>query len=169
MIETLKGSKTCQIVNCFHYLFASAYQVRLVPGGEEPFYRASRQGEPAEIIFRADYPASALHEVAHWCLAGWQRRQQDDYGYWYISERSVQQQRAFEVVESKPQALEWLFAEAAGVAFRVSSDQVDRLPSDAFVEQVRRSKCELINRLPRRAETFRKGLLALGLHPLEGP
>ncbi len=51
--------------------------------------------------------ASALHEIAHWCIAGENRCQQVDYGYWYEPNgRSEERQFEFEKVEVKPQALE---------------------------------------------------------------
>ena len=81
--------------------------------------------KPHCLFYRADYFASALHEIAHWCIAGVERRQQEDWGYWYCPDgRSPEQQRDFESVEVKPQALEWLFSLAAGAPFRISSDNL---------------------------------------------
>jgi elongation factor P hydroxylase len=77
------------------------------------------------LWYREDYFASALHEVAHWCIAGEQRRQQLDFGYWYAPDgRSPEQQGAFEAVEYKPQALEWFFSLACGYRFRLSADNL---------------------------------------------
>ena len=78
-----------------------------------------------------DYFRSALHEVAHWCVAGAERRLLPDFGYWYAPDgRDAQQQRAFEQVEVKPQALEQLFCEAAGHRFSVSMDNLGGEPTD---------------------------------------
>jgi elongation factor P hydroxylase len=87
------------------------------------------------VEYTCDYPASALHEAAHWCVAGVQRRQLPDYGYWYAPDgRCVEQQAEFERVEVKPQALEWIFARACGRRFRISADNLagGLGPSEAF-------------------------------------
>ena len=92
-----------------------------------------------EIQFRQDFAASALHEIAHWCLAGSHRRQHDDYGYWYVQDRCKDQQMQFEQVEAKPQGLEWILSRAAGVDFRVSCDnfEVESLDVTLFRRRVR--------------------------------
>ncbi len=78
-----------------------------------------------KLFFTRDYFASALHEIAHWCLAGKQRRTQVDYGYWYAPDgRNQEQQAAFEKVEVKPQAIEWAFSMACGKTFKVSNDNL---------------------------------------------
>jgi len=114
----------------FDGCFAALWNTRLIGGAEEPFYQpAAAAGECHTLHYRLDYFASALHEVAHWCIAGEQRRQQADFGYWYAPEgRGVEQQRAFEAVESRPQALEWFFSRACGYRFQPS---VDNLPLTA--------------------------------------
>ncbi len=114
----------------FDACFASRWNTRLIGGAEEPYYQpATSEKHSHTLYYRQDYFASALHEVAHWCLAGEQRRQQFDLGYWYAPEgRTAQQQRAFEAVERKPQALEWFFSRACGYRFQVS---VDNLPESA--------------------------------------
>lgn len=66
-----------------------------------------------------------MHEISHWCIAGAQRRILPDLGYWYAPDgRTAEQQRLFEQVEVKPQALEWLFAQACLRPFRVSLDNL---------------------------------------------
>ncbi|MEZ5540720.1 MAG: elongation factor P hydroxylase [Pseudomonadota bacterium] len=103
----------------------SHYRTRLVGGFDEPFYRAHRDEIPAEIQFTRDYERSALHELAHWCVAGEARRRLDDYGYWYAPDgRTNDQQRAFFEVEVTPQALEKHFCMALGIAFCVSVDNL---------------------------------------------
>lgn len=110
--------------------FEGEYDTLLRGGAEEPFYQACRAGAPAVIHYRFDYFRSALHEIAHWCVAGEARRQQDDYGYWYAPDgRSAAQQKEFEQVEVLPQAWELLFCAAAGVAFRVSMDNLENAPA----------------------------------------
>ena len=111
----------------FNACFLASERTRLVGGAAEPLYLpASATGQSHTLFYREDYFASALHEVAHWCIAGPARRQQLDFGYWYAPEgRDGEQQRAFEVVEVKPQALEWLFSLACGYPFQLSVDNLD--------------------------------------------
>lgn len=142
----------------FQHLFFRPWHTLLEGGGDEPLYRpVDSKCRYHRIIYRADYPASALHEVAHWCIAGRQRRQQLDYGYWYAPDgRTAAQQRTFEQVEVKPQALEWLFATAAGQPFRLSADNLDgEGPSPAFAKAVRRqARCWCRGGLPPRGQQF---------------
>jgi elongation factor P hydroxylase len=116
-----------QIITLFNKTFQQAYNTRLVSGGEEPEYiPADNRVEYHRIIYKQDYIASALHEIAHWCIAGEVRRQQHDYGYWYIPDgRNQQQQAEFESVESKSQALEWVFSNACKRQFVISVDNLD--------------------------------------------
>ena len=106
-------------------------------GGEEPLYLPSSDPDraPHRIVYREDYFASALHEVAHWCLAGVARRDREDYGYWYAPDgRDAQAQVEFERVEARPQALEWIFSDACGFPFELSADNLAAGlgPSDRF-------------------------------------
>lgn len=114
------------IIELFNQCFAKTHNTRLLGGAEEPLYQpASEHQSFHEIRFTRDYFASALHEIAHWLIAGASRRLQVDYGYWYQPDgRSPLEQRAFEQVEVKPQALEWILATAAGFPFRVSQDNL---------------------------------------------
>jgi elongation factor P hydroxylase len=123
-----KQERDCRdLVSIFEQLFKDKYRTLLVKGGREPEYiPASTETTDHQILFTQDYFASALHEVAHWCVAGEQRRLLSDYGYWYAPDgRSSVQQAEFEQAEVKPQALEWLFSRACGIVFRVSSDNLD--------------------------------------------
>lgn len=115
------------VVGVFDRLFAEGLNTRLLPGGHEPIYLpADQRVGYHRVVFSHDYVASALHEVAHWCVAGEARRQQEDYGYWYAPDgRSVEQQAEFERVEVKPQALEWILSVSAGLPFRVSADNLE--------------------------------------------
>ncbi|WP_404362006.1 elongation factor P hydroxylase [Marinobacter sp.] len=114
------------LVMLFNDLFRSSHRTILVRGGEEPEYiPATAPGNPARIIFAHGYYASALHEISHWCIAGKYRRTLHDYGYWYCPDgRNAEQQKAFEQVEVRPQALEWLFSVAAGFRFHISLDNL---------------------------------------------
>jgi elongation factor P hydroxylase len=113
------------IAKAFEECFAS-YDTVLEGGAREPLYQPSHQGKPAKLVFREDYPASALHEIAHWCIAGARRRQQEDFGYEYIfGPRSPEQQDAFFAAELKTQSLERAFATALGLEFRPSADNLN--------------------------------------------
>ena len=69
----------------FRDCFLVDYNTVLIGGGDEPLYLPSADLErsPHRVICREDYLAGALHEVAHWCLVGAERRTREDYGYWY--------------------------------------------------------------------------------------
>ncbi len=120
-----------RVIQAFNSEFAPL-NTRLVGGYDEPFYLA---GPPSEIRFREDFVRSALHEVAHWCVAGAERRKQDDFGYWYCPDgRDQAQQQAFEQVEIRPQAIEAEFCQALGIPFSPSQDNLngDVSPDPAF-------------------------------------
>lgn len=105
-------------------------------GYSEPLYQpAASAGQHNVLRYREDFFASALHEVAHWCIAGSARRKQADFGYWYAPDgRNESAQRAFENVEYKPQALEWFFAKACGYRFRISVDNLNAHPPQSTGE-----------------------------------
>nr|WP_026052636.1 elongation factor P hydroxylase [Gayadomonas joobiniege] len=115
------------IINIFNQSFASSYNTRLISGDDEPIYLpACAQVPYHRIIFAHGYYASALHEIAHWCVAGPERRLKEDYGYWYAADgRNESQQAKFEQVEVKPQALEWILSSAADFKFNVSCDNLN--------------------------------------------
>lgn len=113
------------LVTLFNECFAVSHHTCLVSGDGEPIYLAARDTHPAQIVFANGYFASALHEIAHWLVAGKKRRTQDDFGYWYLPDgRTQAQQAAFEQVEVKPQALEWILAASCGFRFRFSADNL---------------------------------------------
>ena len=114
------------LIELFERTFFQDFNTRLVRGGDEPIYLAPGQPEPfGQIVFAHGYATSALHEIAHWCVAGPARRELEDYGYWYAPDgRSLEQQAEFEQVEVKPQAYEWLFSLAAGIRFNFSADNL---------------------------------------------
>ena len=148
----------------FDGLFLEREGTQLRGGAPEPLFCPGFGAAPAVIYFRLDYQASALHEVAHWCLAGARRRQRVDYGYWYAPEgRDAAQQAAFFAVEAAPQALESLFCEALGVPFSPSVDNPGAPAPDlapflsALHEHRQRWQAK---GLPSRAARFRDALAA---------
>ena len=114
------------LIRIFNHTFTTSMNTQLVKGGDEPLYAPiSDTYEYHRIIFAHGFFASALHEVAHWCLAGASRRLLEDFGYWYIPDgRDQAQQLKFEQVEIKPQAIEWAFCVAVGKKFDVSVDNL---------------------------------------------
>ena len=116
--------------NCFEKQFSTI----LVGNADEPYYCAAKSQSDMHIIYyRHDYFSSALHEIAHWCIAGVARRKLDDYGYWYEADgRNAKQQAEFQRVELKPQAIELAFSIACKKPFRVSIDNL--LSSDPISE-----------------------------------
>ena len=148
----------------FARCFEASTHTLLEGCGAEPLYIPSPAPNvsPHRVVYREDYVASALHEVAHWCLAGAARRGLEDYGYWYEPDgRDVDQQQAFEQVEARPQALEWIFSEAFGSDFALSADNLDggAGPSDSFATAVERERknFERVG-LPPRAALFKSAL-----------
>lgn len=153
-----------QIVDVFNRLFSESYQTRLVGNAREPYYEAG-ENRGGVIYFCSDYASSAVHEVAHWCMAGSNRRRQNDYGYWYADTRDAQNQKQFESVEAKPQALEWVFSQALGITFKVSADNLelpdyDLVPFRGLVRQALEAR--LSEGLPPRAAIFAAALADLG-------
>ena len=146
----------------FDRTVGQANNTKLQGGAPEPLYEPAGDGRATSVIyFRDDYVSSALHEIAHWCIAGSARREKEDYGYWYEGERGESEQRAFESVEARPQALEWVMSNAAGIPFRVSCDNFDESTLDmpGIRQKVRAEVPALLNRIPPRAETFIRGLI----------
>lgn len=142
--------------------FSRGWRTVLEGGVNEPYYQpATGECDMHRLFYRSDYFASALHEVAHWCIAGERRRQLADFGYWYTPDgRSPQQQSAFEAVEAKPQALEWFFSLACGYRFRISVDnlgaaQAGEHDTTPFRQRVlAQARAWQQSRLPPRAELF---------------
>jgi len=145
----------------FAQCFEDRWNTCLYGGADEPYYQPANSIRPTHSLFyREDFFASALHEIAHWCIAGSERRLLPDFGYWYAPEgRSAQEQANFEAAECKPQALEWIFSRACNYPFRPSIDNFQdngevpdtRAFRERIVEQVIRWQCA---GLPERAMTF---------------
>ena len=151
------------MVSLFNDCFLASENTELVAGGEEPIYLPCQDSAGHnQIIFTRDYFASALHEVAHWCVAGPERRKQVDFGYWYAPDgRTADQQRQFERVEVKPQALEWIFSRAAGFRFRVSADNLEAGlgPSACFTQAIAgQAQAYIAQGIPKRAAIFAQSL-----------
>ena len=128
------------IAACFRQRFACRYTVDISGGATEPLYVPAAEGKPAHIYYREDFAASALHEVAHWCVAGPQRRRLVDFGYGYSPPpRDQQAQQRFFQLELKVQTLESLFAQAAGIDFQPSADNLDASISE-FAAQICRAR-----------------------------
>jgi elongation factor P hydroxylase len=151
------------LIDIFNDCFFTTYNTKLVKGDDEPIYLPADEKEPYNrLVFAHGYFASALHESAHWLIAGRERRKLVDFGYWYVPDgRSSSQQELFQSVEVKPQAMEWILSKAAGSPFFVSVDNLNGKEEDtqgfkvAVHSQVR-IYCE--KGLPKRAELFRNAL-----------
>ena len=128
------------LVRLFNELFIPSFNTELICCEEEPIYRPADRDHPHHrIIFAHGFFASALHEIAHWCVAGKERRLLEDFGYWYEPDgRSAERQAEFEKVEVKPQALEWIFSRSADFEFHFSADNLalNNQPSEAFKQAV---------------------------------
>jgi hypothetical protein len=137
-----------EIAARFNRRFAHVADTVLVGGAAEPVYLPAAPGRPALIRYTRDYAQSALHEIAHWCLAGPEQRARVDYGLWYQPPpRSPRLQARFYEAEVPVQAVEMLLADACGVTFHFSSDNLGRDDPEAergFAERVRRAHRELL-------------------------
>lgn len=147
------------LLHIFAHCFADSENTHLVRGESEPIYLPADEFVAYHrIIFAHGFFASALHEIAHWCIAGKARRLLEDYGYWYCPDgRNAQQQADFEQVEIKPQAIEWAFSVACGKPFRVSTDNLNGAEGDntAFTQNVQRQVYTYLDcGFPPRAQQF---------------
>jgi elongation factor P hydroxylase len=121
------------LISIFQACFFTSHNTILVKGGDEPIYYPQSALRPhAEVVFARGFFASALHEIAHWLVAGEKRRQLEDYGYWYEPDgRDAEKQALFQKVEIKPQAIEWILSKACGFKFRISNDNLDGAEGDS--------------------------------------
>jgi elongation factor P hydroxylase len=134
------------LIKLFNHLFEFTENTILIAHGTEPLYLPQDENSSKNrIIFTHDYYSSALHEIAHWCIASKERRKLNDYG------------------EAKPQALEWIFSVAAGIKFNISADnlalnnEISLTFKNLIYQQVIKY---LTEGLPDRAELFKKSLLS---------
>ncbi len=155
-----------QLLACLNQGCLQQENTRLLGGFDEPLYVPETSGRPAEIRFTRDYYRSALHELAHWCIAGPERRRLLDYGYWYVPDgRNQRQQEAFYRCEIKPQAIERAFAAVCGVGFDVSVDNLGQPVAgvEKFRQQVQACYRDYVEMgFPQRAELILRQLLACG-------
>ncbi len=59
-----------ELISVFNRCFLDSYRCELVSGFPEPIYYPAENSTPARVCFREDFASSALHEIAHWCIAG---------------------------------------------------------------------------------------------------
>lgn len=158
-----------QLIDIFNQSFKDQWGTELVRGGDEPIYIPRDHYYPYDrVIFAHGYFASAMHEISHWSIAGEERRRLTDFGYWYNPDgRTAQQQAEFELVEIKPQALEWIFCQAANFKFNVSLDNLNGdLSAAAQAAEIFKDKIwqqvqtYLKDGLPQRAKIFVDALTA---------
>lgn len=143
----------------FDKTFYQSFNTRLIRGDDEPVYLPASATVPYhQIVFAHGFFSSALHEIAHWCIAGARRRLLEDYGYWYCPDgRDASQQAEFEQVEVRPQAIEWALTVAAGRRFQVSTDNLNGAEPDreGFTRAVRAQLNDyLVSGFPLRAQMF---------------
>jgi len=158
--------KLAVLIEEFDALFLKSENTRLKTGATEPYYRAPTDNQPAIIYSRDNYYSSALHEIAHWCIAGVARRQLDDFGYWYQPEgRTAAEQIEFELVEVKPQAIEWALSLASDHQFHFSADNLEQGidASDEFKSAVYAQLSDYLTEkcLPPRAQLLFNRLVAV--------
>ncbi len=114
------------IEDIFSAAFLISHHTILCGGFSEPEYIPALHpsiNTPHQICYRSDYLSSALHEVAHWSIAGAARRKLKDYGYFYNSgHRSHDEQKRFLEAELLPQTIESWFHQALGIKFEPSLD-----------------------------------------------
>ncbi len=157
-----------ELIALFNQLFKDSLNTILVKGDDEPIYLpADEENDHHRVIFAHGFYASALHEIAHWCVAGPERRKLVDFGYWYKPDgRTADEQAEFERVEVRPQAFEWLMSQAAGHKFHFSADNLssDIGASDRFQKDVQQMVHDLLDKgLPERV-----GLLVTALREQNG-
>ena len=164
----MSQQQTDQLIELFNRTFLNSHNTELVRGDGEPIYLPASEGYAHHRIeFAHGFFASALHEISHWCIAGEERRKLVDFGYWYEPDgRSADQQREFEKVEIKPQAIEWVLTKSSGRKFNISTDNLD---GDAelvaagrkqFAQNVYAQVLSYMeNGLPERAEVLKNALL----------
>ncbi|WP_440873831.1 elongation factor P hydroxylase [Thalassotalea sp. PLHSN55] len=147
------------LIELFKQTFFQQYNTQLIKGGDEPLYLpANEHCSYHQIIFAHGYFSSALHEIAHWCIAGKERRLLEDFGYWYIPDgRNAKQQHKFEQVEIAPQAIEWAFNIACNKKFNVSADNLNGAGADTitFKKNVHQQALAYLQQgFPKRAQLF---------------
>ncbi len=155
-----------QVAECFERCFGKEANIVCRGGAAEPFYQPATATAPAVLAYRQDYASSVLHEASHWCLAGARRRELPDFGFHYEPPpRCLIGQVRFLKQEVRAQALESLFAGAAGVPFSCSYDDVEDLYPQlrpGFAAAVAGTRRQFARAgLPKQAQRYYTALLAL--------
>lgn len=158
-IISSEAEKLQRIHAGFSACFQESHGTELKGEFPEPIYRPMVGNGLAVLGYRENFIRSALHEIAHWCVAGERRRKMEDYGYWYEPDgRGVDQQAAFYRVEVKPQAIEFAFCLVLDIPFDVSCDNVGNAEVGDQEEFRGRVKCLLkqmsLAGFPPRAQIF---------------
>lgn len=121
------SEKLIRLEALFAQLFRKSERTVLVRAStvDPVYYPQGDSRALAEIHFANDFFSSALHEIAHWLIAGSERRTKLDYGYWYKPDgRDQEEQQYFERFEARNQGLEWILSVAANHDFHVSADNL---------------------------------------------
>jgi len=150
--------KASDLIEIFNHLFSDSENTILEHSPDEPIYLPADSENPKNrILFAHGFFQSAMHEISHWSIAGKERRKLVDFGYWYNPDgRTAEQQAEFEVVEVKPQALEWIYSMAADKKFYIS---VDNLSSDINPEELNASKERFADKVYQQVlDCFEQGL-----------
>src|SRR5690606_41366486 len=91
----LPAPDIADLIRLFDDEFRASHNTVLVRGGDEPIYLPADEQHPQHrVIFAHGFYASALHEIAHWCIAGPERRLLVDYGYWYRPDGRTEAEQA---------------------------------------------------------------------------
>jgi len=151
------------LITIFNRCFFETYNTLLIKGTDEPLYLPADENRPHHSLYFAHgFFASALHECAHWLIAGAKRREQIDFGYWYVPDgRTSTEQTLFQSVEIKPQAMEWILSAACGSRFYTSIDNLNGTESETYEFKLNvynqvKAYCE--QGLSERAAIFRQAL-----------
>lgn len=166
----MKDKNPDQLIKIFNDIFIKRCNAQLNYRHDEPepiYLPADSNSPQNRILFAHGFFSSALHEISHWCIAGEERRRLVDFGYWYEPDgRSEEQQREFEKVEIKPQAIEWILTKASGGKFNISTDNLNGDPAsialgrEQFAKNVlKQVKNYLQNGLPVDAGVLKQALL----------
>ncbi len=171
---TMSEPNCTQLISLFNSLFLESHNTVLQLGDDEPIYLPADKNEPHNrVIFAHGFFASALHEIAHWCVAGEERRKLEDFGYWYKPDgRTEDEQTLFEKVEIAPQALEWIMAQACGLRFNFSADNLSGGigASDSFKGNVHKRVLHLLEHgLPDRHKQLVEAMLTEFNQPALNP
>jgi elongation factor P hydroxylase len=158
--------KLIRLETLFSRLFRFSERTVLVRAttSDPVFFPQCELREYAEIHFANDFFSSALHEIAHWLIAGRERRNKLDYGYWYKPDgRDQLEQAHFEKFEARNQGLEWILSVAADHEFHISADNLngDETCCETFARAIQVNALAFIERgFEGRIKTIVEALIA---------